>query len=52
MIKNKRFKNLIGVKLSIDTPEDIDIAEKIIEFNGGENYVPFQILDQFFSISR
>lgn len=48
MIKNKRFKNLTGVKLSIDTPDDIDIAEKIIEFNGGENYAPLKVLDEFF----
>jgi len=46
-IKNKRFKNLAGVKLSIDTIKDVEIAKKIIEFNGGENYVPLKVLDQF-----
>ena len=49
---NKKYKNIIGVKLSIDTKIDIDLAEKIINYNGGKSNVPLNVLNQFFEKTR
>lgn len=48
IVKNHRFKNLKGRKLSIDSKKDLDFANKIIEYNNGKNYVSLKVLDNFF----
>ena len=45
---NDRYKNIEGIKLSIDDKKDIDRAKKIIEFNNGKSIVSLNVLNQYF----